>query len=110
MFLVIVTTVFVGNGVPSAAVIVNSNESSLFQLRPFNTFNTDISASPLVLYSFVNVTSNDAVPLGSNTRLPFPSSTNVNVTTLSVESYLTPLIVSPLCVSLIVYVYVPASV
>ena len=53
MFLVIVTTVFVGNGVPSAAVIVNSNESSLFQLRPFNTFNTDISASPLSSYLFI---------------------------------------------------------
>ena len=60
LFLVIVIVVSSGNGVPSSAVIVNSNESPSFQLRPSNSFNTNISISPLnsfpklrIVYVFV---------------------------------------------------------
>ena len=99
----------VSNTSPFASNNSNSN-ISLTSVFPLNVFFPLNVISPLAVYSFLNVTSNVALPLGLKTSLPFPSSTNVNVTTLSVESYLTPLIVSPLCVSLIVYVYVPASV
>ena len=44
MIVIVVTS---GSGAPSTPVKVNSNESSLFQLRPTNSFITNISTSPL---------------------------------------------------------------
>ena len=108
--IVIGSVAFPGNGAPSNAVNVNVNESSVVQSRPSNFFSTFISASPDALYVFVNVALNVVSPSVLGIKFPFPSSTNVIVTVLSSLSYTTPFIVLPLCVSVIVYVYVPASV